>query len=64
MQLVSNYGVGYFETKIYHPNVSNKGEICVNTLKKDWNPKDWNIAYIFKVRDLHLTPKYRLLDVY
>ena len=23
-------------TKIFHPNVSSKGEICVNTLKKDW----------------------------
>jgi len=29
---------GYFNTKIFHPNVSEKGEICVNTLKKDWNP--------------------------
>lgn len=25
-------------TKIFHPNVANNGEICVNTLKKDWNP--------------------------
>lgn len=23
-------------TKIFHPNVSDRGEICVNTLKKDW----------------------------
>ncbi|CAE6528516.1 unnamed protein product [Rhizoctonia solani] len=23
-------------TKIFHPNVSRSGEICVNTLKKDW----------------------------
>ncbi|KAL5056246.1 hypothetical protein RYX36_036928 [Vicia faba] len=29
---------GYFSTKIFHPNVANNGEICVNTLKKDWNP--------------------------
>eukprot|EP01120_Amphizonella_sp_Union-15-10_P005501 TRINITY_DN1633_c0_g1_i2.p1 TRINITY_DN1633_c0_g1~~TRINITY_DN1633_c0_g1_i2.p1 ORF type:complete len:204 (-),score=30.70 TRINITY_DN1633_c0_g1_i2:119-730(-) len=27
---------GFFMTKIFHPNVSDKGEICVNTLKKDW----------------------------
>ncbi|KAG2191327.1 hypothetical protein INT46_010223 [Mucor plumbeus] len=27
---------GYFLTKIFHPNVSETGEICVNTLKKDW----------------------------
>ncbi|KAJ7055647.1 ubiquitin-conjugating enzyme/RWD-like protein [Mycena amicta] len=25
-----------FVTKIFHPNVSGAGEICVNTLKKDW----------------------------
>jgi ubiquitin-protein ligase len=28
---------GYFMTKIYHPNVAINGEICVNTLKRDWN---------------------------
>eukprot|EP01130_Rhizamoeba_saxonica_P001529 TRINITY_DN11376_c0_g1_i1.p1 TRINITY_DN11376_c0_g1~~TRINITY_DN11376_c0_g1_i1.p1 ORF type:complete len:207 (-),score=52.22 TRINITY_DN11376_c0_g1_i1:39-659(-) len=28
---------GYFLTKIFHPNVSERGEICVNTLKRDWN---------------------------
>mmetsp|Transcript_15418 Transcript_15418/g.60260 ORF Transcript_15418/g.60260 Transcript_15418/m.60260 type:complete len:185 (+) Transcript_15418:778-1332(+) len=27
---------GYFLTKIFHPNVSANGDICVNTLKKDW----------------------------
>uniref|UniRef100_A0A0B7B3H8 UBC core domain-containing protein n=1 Tax=Arion vulgaris TaxID=1028688 RepID=A0A0B7B3H8_9EUPU len=26
----------FFLTKIFHPNVSSNGEICVNTLKKDW----------------------------
>lgn len=30
---------GYFNTKIFHPNVSSIGEICVNTLKKDWKPE-------------------------
>lgn len=37
---------GYFMTKIFHPNVSEKGEICVNTLKKDWDPKNWSIYNI------------------
>ncbi|XP_048757649.1 ubiquitin-conjugating enzyme E2 S-like [Ostrea edulis] len=27
---------GFFITKIFHPNVASNGEICVNTLKKDW----------------------------
>lgn len=29
---------GFFLTKIFHPNVSSSGEICVNVLKKDWKP--------------------------
>lgn len=37
---------GYFVTKIFHPNVSEKGEICVNTLKKDWNPQAWSLYNI------------------
>lgn len=40
---------GYFLTKIYHPNVSEKGEICVNTLKKDWNPRQWSLYNLFEV---------------
>ena len=40
---------GFFVTKIYHPNVSEKGEICVNTLKKDWNSKQWSLYQILEV---------------
>jgi len=36
---------GYFLTKIFHPNVSKNGEICVNTLKKDWKA-DLGIKHI------------------
>jgi len=36
---------GYFLTKIFHPNVSKTGEICVNTLKKDWKA-DLGIKHI------------------
>jgi ubiquitin-conjugating enzyme E2 S len=39
---------GYFITKIFHPNVSRNGEICVNTLKKDWKP-DLGIKHILLV---------------
>eukprot|EP01027_Heterolobosea_sp_BB2_P016130 GEZU01022998.1.p1 GENE.GEZU01022998.1~~GEZU01022998.1.p1 ORF type:complete len:237 (+),score=90.75 GEZU01022998.1:163-873(+) len=39
---------GYFITKIFHPNVSKTGEICVNTLKKDWN-QNLGIKHILMV---------------
>jgi ubiquitin-protein ligase len=38
----------YFLTKIFHPNVANNGEICVNTLKKDWK-SDLGIKHILLV---------------
>lgn len=40
---------GYFLTKIFHPNISDKGDICVNTLKKDWDPMNWSLRHILKV---------------
>ncbi|KAJ6220923.1 hypothetical protein RDWZM_006735 [Blomia tropicalis] len=39
---------GFFLTKIFHPNVSRNGEICVNTLKKDWK-QDLGIKHILLV---------------
>ena len=36
---------GRFITKIFHPNVSSAGEICVNTLKKDWK-SSYGIGHI------------------
>lgn len=41
---------GYFVTKIFHPNVSSQGEICVNTLKRDWQPS-YGIQHILLVSD-------------
>lgn len=40
---------GIFLTKIFHPNISEQGEICVNTLKRDWNPKNWSLSNLFQV---------------
>lgn len=39
---------GYFLTKIFHPNVSDKGDICVNTLKRDWKA-DTTLSHILAV---------------
>ena len=39
---------GYFITKIFHPNVSSSGEICVNVLKRDWNP-DLGLRHVLTV---------------
>lgn len=39
---------GYFLTKLFHPNVSSNGEICVNVLKRDWTP-DLGLRHIFTV---------------
>ncbi|KAH0462086.1 hypothetical protein IEQ34_009661 [Dendrobium chrysotoxum] len=39
---------GYFITKIFHPNIATNGEICVNTLKKDWNP-NLGLRHVFTV---------------
>ena len=40
---------GIFITKIFHPNISEKGDICVNTLKKDWNSRQWSLYNLFEV---------------
>ena len=39
---------GFFLTKIYHPNVADNGDICVNTLKKDWTT-EVTLKHIFQV---------------
>jgi ubiquitin-conjugating enzyme E2 S len=39
---------GVFTTTIFHPNVSKAGEICVNTLKRDWRPT-YGIAHVLTV---------------
>lgn len=40
---------GYFLTKIFHPNVGHKGEICVNVLKRDWKA-ELGLKHVLLVR--------------
>ncbi|XP_062229461.1 ubiquitin-conjugating enzyme E2 22-like [Phragmites australis] len=47
---------GFFLTKIFHPNIATSGEICVNTLKKDWNPSLGLRHVLLVVRCLLIEP--------
>jgi ubiquitin-conjugating enzyme E2 S len=42
---------GFFLTKVFHPNISEAGDICVNVLKKDWKP-DLGIRHVLLVGPL------------
>lgn len=35
-------------TKIFHPNVSKSGEICVDTLKKAWK-REYGVGHVLVV---------------
>mmetsp|Transcript_20851 Transcript_20851/g.67169 ORF Transcript_20851/g.67169 Transcript_20851/m.67169 type:complete len:153 (+) Transcript_20851:245-703(+) len=39
---------GFFTTKIFHPNVGPSGDICVNTLKRDWKA-DVTLSHVLQV---------------
>ena len=47
---------GYFLTKIFHPNVAANGDICVNTLKKDWKPSVTLMHVLQVIRCLLIVP--------
>eukprot|EP01084_Bolivina_argentea_P151478 264395_1 len=50
---------GYFKTKIFHPNVApHSGEICVNTLKRDWKPSYGIKHILIAIRSLLIVPNY------
>lgn len=53
---------GFFTTKIFHPNVSSSGEICVNVLKKDWHSKMGirNVLLTVKCLLIHPNPESAL----
>eukprot|EP01103_Thecamoeba_quadrilineata_P006575 TRINITY_DN16300_c0_g1_i1.p1 TRINITY_DN16300_c0_g1~~TRINITY_DN16300_c0_g1_i1.p1 ORF type:complete len:197 (-),score=40.73 TRINITY_DN16300_c0_g1_i1:84-674(-) len=46
---------GFFLTKIFHPNVAKNGEICVNTLKRDWKEQ-------LGIKHILLTVKCLMID--
>ncbi|XP_047056996.1 ubiquitin-conjugating enzyme E2 22-like [Lolium rigidum] len=47
---------GFFLTKIFHPNIATSGEICVNTLKRDWSPSLGLRYVLLVVRCLLIEP--------
>lgn len=48
---------GFFLTKIFHPNVNYaQGDICVNTLKKDWTPATSIRHVLMVIRCLLIQP--------
>lgn len=53
---------GFFLTKIFHPNVSKTGAICVNTLKKDWKPSHGigHVLTVVKCLLIHPNPESAL----
>jgi ubiquitin-conjugating enzyme E2 S len=48
---------GFFLSKIYHPNVNpSTGDICVNTLKKDWSASTTISHVLSVIRCLLIVP--------
>jgi len=48
---------GFFVTKIFHPNIRQpSGEICVNTLKRDWQPTHGLRHILMVIRCLLIEP--------
>lgn len=45
-----------FATRIFHPNVSTSGEVCVNTLARDWRPELGLAHALQAVRCLLIAP--------
>ena len=45
-----------FVTKIYHPNISSQGEICLNVLKNSWHPSISVKTILISLRNLLAHP--------
>ncbi|GFR41321.1 hypothetical protein Agub_g2005 [Astrephomene gubernaculifera] len=47
---------GFFVTKVFHPNVSTTGDICVNVLKRDWTSETTLRHVLMIIRCLLIQP--------
>lgn len=47
-----------FLTKVYHPNISKEGEICVDFLGEEWNPCVGVTAVLASVNMLLVQPEW------
>ena len=47
---------GWMLTKIFHPNIARNGEICVNTIKRDWSPEHGLRHILAVIRCLLIEP--------
>lgn len=45
-----------FETKIYHPNINHKGEICIRILKDEWTPSNTIKNVMKEIENILINP--------